>query len=33
MKRALVSLFAVALLVPAAYAATVTYVLAAPGVV
>lgn len=33
MKLALVSLLAVVLLVPAAHAATVTYVLAAPGVV
>jgi len=33
MKRALISLLALALLVPAAHAATVTYVLAAPGVV
>ena len=33
MKRALVSLLAVALLVPAVHAATVTFVLAAPGVV
>ena len=33
MKRALVSLLAVALLFPAAHAAAVTYVLATPGVV
>lgn len=32
MKRALVSLLAVVLLVPAAYAGTVTYVLPTPGV-